>query len=492
MTMTRQFILGTAAALVVMSGAQAADLPLKAKAVEYVKVCSLYGAGFYYIPGTDTCIKLGGYTRADTSFNAVGAYDEPAWRGAPGLGTRDKNDYVARARQNLNIDTRTATEYGVVRTYFETVIQWTTGTDTVAGGSLGVYFAFIQFAGFTMGKAVSQFSTPWNGAPGNNTSYLLGGEDNSTGIQQFAYTAQFGNGVSASVSLEDPNGYDRQQLINVNPAVASITAANSFTGAYPSSYGGASVPDIVGSLRIDQAWGLFQLSAAAHQVRSSYYGTLETSGHPDDTWGYAVLAGLSLKNLPTGAADVLNLDATYANGATRYVIGGTTSAAGGFSMFGNSSLPGAYQSVGFAAANDGVYGLGTGIEKTTAWGARAAFTHNWDPHWSSSLFGAYTRIEYSDAGKSLYCGAFGAVVAGQNASYGCNPDFSIAQIGTVARWTPVKGLTFSGEVMYTWLDQGFAGTATLAPSAASRKPVAVYEFKDQGTWTFGLRAQRSF
>jgi hypothetical protein len=49
--------------------AQAADLPVKAKAVEYVKICSLYGAGFYYIPGTDTCIKIGGYLRADVTFN---------------------------------------------------------------------------------------------------------------------------------------------------------------------------------------------------------------------------------------------------------------------------------------------------------------------------------------------------------------------------------------------------------------------------------------
>ena len=52
-----------------MSGAQAADLPVKAKAVEYVRICSLYGAGFFYIPGTDTCIKLGGYLRADATFN---------------------------------------------------------------------------------------------------------------------------------------------------------------------------------------------------------------------------------------------------------------------------------------------------------------------------------------------------------------------------------------------------------------------------------------
>ena len=69
MKMVKSLILGSAAGLVAMSGAQAADLPVKAKAVEYVRICSLYGAGFFYIPGTDTCIKLGGYVRIDTTFN---------------------------------------------------------------------------------------------------------------------------------------------------------------------------------------------------------------------------------------------------------------------------------------------------------------------------------------------------------------------------------------------------------------------------------------
>ena len=69
MKMVKSLILGSAAGLLAMGGAQAADLPVKAKAVEYVRICSLYGAGFFYIPGTDTCIKLGGYLRVDTTFN---------------------------------------------------------------------------------------------------------------------------------------------------------------------------------------------------------------------------------------------------------------------------------------------------------------------------------------------------------------------------------------------------------------------------------------
>ena len=65
MKMVKSLLLGTAAGLVAAAGAQAADLPVKAKPVQYVKICSLYGAGFYYMPGTDTCIKVGGYVRAE-------------------------------------------------------------------------------------------------------------------------------------------------------------------------------------------------------------------------------------------------------------------------------------------------------------------------------------------------------------------------------------------------------------------------------------------
>ena len=61
MKMVKSLLLGTAAGLVAVAGAQAADMPVKAAPVQYVKICSLYGDGFYYIPGTDTCLKMGGY-----------------------------------------------------------------------------------------------------------------------------------------------------------------------------------------------------------------------------------------------------------------------------------------------------------------------------------------------------------------------------------------------------------------------------------------------
>src|SRR5882672_3916054 len=125
MKMVKSLILGSAAGLLAMSGAQAADLPVKAKAVEYVRVCSLYGAGFFYIPGTDTCIKLGGYMRIDTTFNG-GIYDAPAWSGDIGQSNRYADYFSARSRMAFTVDTRTATEYGVVRTFGQADFQFST------------------------------------------------------------------------------------------------------------------------------------------------------------------------------------------------------------------------------------------------------------------------------------------------------------------------------------------------------------------------------
>src|SRR6202042_1380789 len=108
MKMVKSLILGSAAAFVAMSGAQAAELPGKAKAVEYVRICSLYGAGFYYIPGTDTCIKIGGYLRVDTTFGGSNVYDAPAWSGDSGAGNRFYDRIDSRSRMALTVDTRTS------------------------------------------------------------------------------------------------------------------------------------------------------------------------------------------------------------------------------------------------------------------------------------------------------------------------------------------------------------------------------------------------
>src|SRR4051812_26509694 len=286
MKMVKSLILGSAAGLVAMGGAQAADLPVKAKAVEYVKVCSLYGAGFWYIPGTDTCIRIGGAVRIDTAING-GIYDNPFWRGgASAAQNYGKDWYTTRSRLNLTEDTRTATEYGVLRTYANVQFDWTRGGSGIAGGApVEVDLAFIQFAGFTFGKAVSQFDPQWVLSKPTITSGVLFGSNNATGINQVAYTATFGNGVSGTISLEDGQPYRTAGLVNTSfafqaPFQSLLPASpaygvNNFNG---NAVGGDHVPDIVGNLRLDQAWGSLHFGAAAHEVHGNYYGGAPAAG----------------------------------------------------------------------------------------------------------------------------------------------------------------------------------------------------------------------
>ena len=115
MKMVKSLLLGSAAGLVAVAGAQAADLPVKAKPVQYVKICSLYGVGFYYIPGTDMCIKIGGWVRAEYAYGSNGSF---AWGPCNNYASnRASNNSVFRARGYITADARNQTEYGTVRAY---------------------------------------------------------------------------------------------------------------------------------------------------------------------------------------------------------------------------------------------------------------------------------------------------------------------------------------------------------------------------------------
>ncbi|MFK4495889.1 hypothetical protein ABIF86_000180 [Bradyrhizobium japonicum] len=507
----RGVLFGSAAGLIGMGTAQAADLPVKAKPVEFVKICSLYGAGFYYIPGTDTCMKLSGFLRSWTSLRsnvAAGTADS----GLGGAQNRLSNYYTTRAQGTLNIDTRTATEYGLLRTYFSGGYRWTTGSYTaqgngstvyqsiggvsapananpgaVAGGTFIAYDAFIQFAGFTIGRAQSQFNSPWSDYPAN--WYDVVGSGGWERVNQLTYTADFGQGITASFSAQD-------QVVNYTSNVWNVSAASAAgmaAGVYGANdIGGTRAPDFVAMLRVDQAWGLFQASVAAHDNHAAYYGATELTGHPNDKWGWAGQLALSIKNLPTGPGDTVNLQGVYTRGASRYNFHSYIATA--FAMYGGTSLPGAYQSVGLAGLSDSVFVTGSGQELTTTFGFNGGFTHNWDPRWATALYGGFGAVRYSNTAKGYICGAVVTGLALSSGLPGCNPDFNYAGVGTYTSWTPVKGLTFLAEVNYTMLDQKYASgsTVTLPQQSGIAKPGAAYELKNQNSLTMLLHAQRNW
>ena len=207
MKMVKSLLLGSAAGLVAVAGAQAADLPVKAKPVEYVKICSLYGVGFYYIPGTDMCLKIGGWVRAEYGWGVNGSSTQ-TFGANPYLNNRATNNSWWRVRGYITADARNQTEYGTVRGYIAVGIS----TDDLGAGeqqSFNANRAFIQWAGFTFGRAAS-FYDFYAGAAVSYFGFYPQSDTGDGGKDVLAYTAQFGNGLSASIAAELPR---RTQII---------------------------------------------------------------------------------------------------------------------------------------------------------------------------------------------------------------------------------------------------------------------------------------
>ncbi len=227
MKMVKSLLLGSAAGLVAMTGAQAADLPVKAKPVQYVKICSLYGVGFYYIPGTDMCLKIGGWARFETGYGYNGSFTNEFYNN--NLNNRTTNDNNWRVKGIASFDARSQTEYGTVRSYI------TLGVSTNVNGDDGAATAtysnrwFIQWAGFTIGHSTSFFDFYSIGANQYGVANF-GSDTGDGGWTVFGYTANFGNGLSASLSAEQQR---RTRIYNVSsaaPAVGFFEAAPGLGG----------------------------------------------------------------------------------------------------------------------------------------------------------------------------------------------------------------------------------------------------------------------
>src|SRR5580698_2669999 len=200
MKMVKSLLLGSAAGLVAVTAGQAADLPVKAEPVEYVKICSLYGAGFYYMPGTDLCIKVGGWVRAEAAWGTNGNMTWGPFNG--NANNRTTSNLGFRARGYITADVRNQTEYGTVRGYIavglntnDTGLQVTSLVDSANR-------AFVQWAGMTAGLSQSFYDFYSAPAMQYRGGYLPASDTGDSGWFVWAYTAQFGGGFSGTISAE--------------------------------------------------------------------------------------------------------------------------------------------------------------------------------------------------------------------------------------------------------------------------------------------------
>jgi hypothetical protein len=557
----KSLLLGTAAGLAAIAGPQAADMPVKAAPVQYVKICSLYGDGFYYIAGTNTCLKIGGYVRMQPEFNAgAGAigFGDGANTLADARFTRfDTTEINYTMRMNISLDAREQTEYGTLRSYarfgFNQTAPNVTGAGTTptnifAANSTGAYWerAFIQFAGFTFGRVESLFDIfTYNGTMSYLNPRTSGDTYFPTGVSAWAYTAAFGDGWSATLSAEDPNGHNKAGIVNnaVGPSQACTVVGTACLGetgffGYPvatatdngfnsqgwggnttiAALAGANIqaqnngfrfPDAIFNLRVDQAWGFAGASLVIHDDSGAYYtgfncglgaGQCVNMGHPSDKIGWAAAIG-GLVNLPGGDTAGVNFVAT--EGAIGYA-----QSANNWNIYNNSNR------VGAAWAADGIYTTFGEIELTQAWSVNAAYQHLWNRHWRTSFYGGFVAVHYNDNAKFMInsalpaaspCNPVAGGVAGISGNFTgwtplagntCSSDYSFYQIGSRTQWNPVANLDIGLDVFYTHLNTAYKGPVNFAAAGARPACANVATMScaadDQNVWSGIARIQRNF
>ena len=449
----------------------------KSKPVEYVKVCPAFGPGFYYIPGSDTCLKIGGNVWVE------GMWAQPQTKGQDTLGYR--------TQMRITLDARTNTEYGLLRTVVDPRFNKRNGNENSAsqvregnayngsnteGTSKQTHInttAYIQLGGLTVGR-LSSFA---NAQFGSNDLVGPVGVDARDETNTVAYTLALGNGMTLTGALEDGTDSNRMGVFSqaggvayaaAKPAVytdattvggtATLkTAAVAAVGS-PVTYGGNRVPDAVLAFKIDQAWGSANLAASSHAIN---YSTNQFSTE----YGYGVSGALKV-NLPMLAAgDSIMVQGAYASGYNQFTMRNSTGDKTAQNTNGAQYIGGMYQT---ATINDALVDTVTGkTYLATSYGANAEFTHYFTPTVAAFLGGSYSKVTWDSAA--------------QTASANINPfQTYTTYLGVI--WSPVKGFKIVPEVHYAKVTTKYTSAASGAEPAG----------KTQDAWQGRIQIRRDF
>lgn len=309
----KSLLFGTAAALVATTGARAADAIVYAEPepMEYVRICDVYGAGFFYIPGTETCLQISGYVWYQISANSN-------W------------DYWAKSvRARVNFDARTDTAWGLLRSYIRVQGSWDPANQVAdaarvslltTDGEAFIDQAFLELGGLRMGYTESAWVASQSAGVAQYGSHSWSGL--SYGYQQRAlisYTFTGGNGFAATLSLEDDG--------NTN-----------------------FMPDIVLAAMVNQGWGGAWVKAGYDEDLGPAVGARAAGLSGVDGWG--VQAGMQL-NVPNSPGSSFRLIGYYANNANAFSVGSRWSV---LASYGHQINPQLFASAGFQWFGDTNYG----------------------------------------------------------------------------------------------------------------------------------------
>ena len=451
--LVKSLLLAAPATIVAIAVAQAADLPAnRAAPVAYVRVCDAYGSGFFYIPGTDTCLRVGGYVRFEMRYQpGHDIYNVSTGLRSQVAASEDTTGMEVRGR--IDVDARTQTNWGTVQTVVHLRGANADGVRAEAGATqftpailpggnkstvLTMERAYIRFAGLTAGVSSENFVTM--------PSYMYGPATKAgfpNGIKQLAYTATFGGGFSSTIAIESKGDFF---------ANATTAGDGAINGGVPYAYGVTyanrleSGYALVGNVRYDAKWGYFQINGATKDNTIDantlgYGGATSTYNSLDGQTGrVGWAAGFSLRyNLPFIApGDQFHFQFAYAHGFM-----GLVESTGSINNLSNSTgaarFLGGVQSVpSDIVATSAAGGVVTSVGSPDAYQVYGLLTHYWSPTWRSNLQAGYLRITEPTAAAS-------AGVQEGNAN--------VYETGLNLIWSPVKNFDIGVEIDYEHLNQ---------------------------------------
>ncbi|MEM7693911.1 MAG: porin [Pseudomonadota bacterium] len=344
----KRLVLGTAAGALAVTGAQAADLPVVVEPVDYVRICDAVGTGYFFIPGTETCMRI--RTRVRTDYALFFDLDDTNDYVLAGNGYDNFADvgYLFRARGYVRMNTVTQTEFGQLETFVDIFVTNDNGTDLGAD----VDSALIQLGGIIFGRFATAFNSSGVGSGvGVYTTERTFDLGNQTGnANQIQYIASFGNGLTGQIAIQDTNQF-RRGIVN-------------------GAYGGSKFPDLVAKISVEQGWGAAYLSGAVRYLETSNNGGVTTN----DDFGFAVSGGVEV-NVPFGTGTVVGIQGSYGYGATGYTYDSISTVL---------SVP--------TGISDAAY-VGNQFELSTAAAVVAGVKTNFTPTVSGALGAGWTYLD---------------------------------------------------------------------------------------------------
>ena len=378
--------------------------------------------------------------------------------------------------------------------------------------------AFLQWAGITAGLTQSFYDFYSVPAASFRGGYYPASDTGDPGWFVWGYTAQLGNGLSATIDTEarrttqiiDGFGGGLQAgvagLGTVTPggytsAVSGAGASAEFPGN--GSYGGMQAGDFVGNIRLDQTWGSAQVMAAAHELNTGYFASSTTAagtpgvGGPSNSWGFAVGAGLRLNFPMIAQGDYFQSQVNYTQGALRYLFFTPNSNWG--KTEGNSETFGVLSDCVFGngAITAGVAASATSCQLTTAWGFNASYEHYWTPAVHESFFGGYYAVTYNQTANSILCGMEGNNTGGAGAlavaGPGCSNNWDTSFAGSRLQWDVTKSFYLGVEGIYDHMDSAtLNGTGVIPTGSPLALGSATNIESHANVWTVSVRMHKDF